>query len=506
MSKRPIFTALAIAALASGTASAQLLGGLLGGGGPVGGVTQTVGGAVGGIGGTVQRVGGGAETITGSSGPVGAVGGAVGGLGDRLGSLGGGIGSLAGSVEGRGTALAGANNFADWGLSRTELINAVEPALLLEDVYQPEVAQTSAEVMARIRKLRHEMLILANKNVLDRDPDGQPVRKSELIAVDPDAASLSAAIRAGFRLMGDERPAGMGLRVVTLACPKGLGTREGLRKLRKVAPRLQADFNHVFEPAGGALLPVMGAKLATSMRLRPGTKIAMIDGGVASHPSLARASIEQRGFAGSPQPTGHGTAVGSLLVGSQGPFSGAARGAQLFVGDVYGGNPAAGSATIVARALAWAASKQPRVINISLVGPRNRILERVIAALQARGVTVVAAVGNDGPASPPQYPASYPGVVAVTGVDGSDRALREAGVAAHLDFAAPGADLVAALPGSGYTPVRGTSFAAPFVAARLAATGSPVVLAAEALPGKGKVGRGIVCKTCRLHPKVVGLK
>jgi hypothetical protein len=508
MSKRPILTAFAAAALVSGTASAQLLGGgsggLLGGGGPVGGVTEGVGGAAGGLGGTIQRLGGGVESIGGSAG---ASGGPLGGVGSTVGSLGGGLNTLTGSVErvGAGT-VDGINNFRGFGMSESDLVNAVEPALLLEDVYQPQIGQSTAEALAQIRKLRHEMLVLANKNVLDRDPAGQPVRKNELIAVDPDPASLSAAIRAGFRVMGDERPLGLGLRVLTLACPKGMGTREGLRRLRKVAPGLQADFNHVFEPAGGALLPAMGAKLATVSSVRPGTRIAMIDGGVASHPSMARASVEQRGFAGPAQPTGHGTAVGSLLVGTQGPFNGAARGAQLFVGDVYGGNPAAGSATIILRALAWAASKQPRVVNISLVGPRNRTLERAIAALQARGITVVAAVGNDGPAAPPQYPASYPGVIAVTGVDASDRALREAGVASHLDFAAPGADLVAALPGNGYTPVRGTSFAAPFVAARLAATGSPVGLAAEAVPGRGKVGRGIVCRNCRVLPKMVGLK
>lgn len=232
----------------------------------------------------------------------------------------------------------------------------------------------------------------------------------------------------------------------------------------------------------------------------------MIDGGVASHPSLSSASIEQRGFSGPARPTGHGTAVGSLLVGNQGPFRGAANGAQLFVGDVYGGNPAAGSATAIVRALAWAASKRPSVINISLVGPDNRLLARAVAALRARGIGMVAAVGNDGPAAPPQYPASYPGVVAVTGVDGRNRALREAGRALHLDFAAPGADLVAALPGKGYTPVRGTSFAAPFVAARLAATGSLERLAFEAVPGKGKVGRGIVCGSCKVEPRAVGLR
>jgi subtilisin family serine protease len=91
-------------------------------------------------------------------------------------------------------------------------------------------------------------------------------------------------------------------------------------------------------------------------------------------------------------------------------------------------------------------------------------------------------------------------------VDVKGRALIEAGRARHLDFAAPGAELAAALPGKGYAVVRGTSFAAPLAAARLAATGSLAGLAAEAQPGKGKVGRGIVCAVCRVEPRSVGAR
>ncbi len=232
----------------------------------------------------------------------------------------------------------------------------------------------------------------------------------------------------------------------------------------------------------------------------------MIDGGVAGHPSLAGASIEQNGFAGRPQATGHGTAVASLLVGNQGPFRGAASGARLFVADVYGGNRAAGSATSIVRALGWLARHRPQVINISLVGPANKLVARAIQAVQSRGIEVVAAVGNDGPAAPPQYPASYRGVIAVTGVDARGRALPEAGKPTHLDFAAPGADMAAALPGRGYSRVRGTSFAAPLAAARLMLAGSAGRLAAEARPGKGRVGRGIVCGDCRVDPKAVRAK
>ena len=222
---------------------------------------------------------------------------------------------------------------------------------------------------------------------------------------------------------------------------------------------------------------------------------------------MARASIEQNGFAGRPQPTGHGTAVASLIVGNQGPFQGAAQGASLFVADVYGGSRAAGSASSIVRALSWLASKRPQVINISLVGPQNRLVERAVQALRARGIGIVAAVGNDGPAAPPQYPASYPGVVAVTGVDARGRALPEAGKASHLDFAAPGADMAAALPGQGYAKVRGTSFAAPFATARLGDRRLvPSALPSEARPGKGRVGRGIVCGTCRIDPRAVRAK
>ena len=85
-----------------------------------------------------------------------------------------------------------------------------------------------------------------------------------------------------------------------------------------------------------------------------------------------------------------------------------------------------------------------RVINISLVGPPNLTLEAAVRSLVGRGVLIVAPTGNDGPAAPPLYPASYPGVVAVTGVDRRGKVLLEAGRAGHVDFAAPGADLEAA--------------------------------------------------------------
>jgi subtilisin family serine protease len=115
------------------------------------------------------------------------------------------------------------------------------------------------------------------------------------------------------------------------------------------------------------------------------------------------------------------------------------------------------------------AQEQVSVINVSLVGPKNILLERVVNALLARGHVLVAAVGNDGPAAPPLYPAAYDGVVGVTAVDSRRRVLIEAERGPQVTFAALGADIKAANLDHGYSEVRGTSFAAPTVAALLAA-------------------------------------
>jgi hypothetical protein len=382
---------------------------------------------------------------------------------------------------------------------------AINPTLDTVSGLTSSVAEAGAPTLLELRRLRLQGLIRSNRSTVEADGNGLPVRRGVVAVIDPDPAGLQRAMGAGFRAAADDRDPGLGMRVVSLAAPRGMSAKGGLKLLRKLAPQLQADFDHLFEPAGAALLPTAGA-LAAAQGGGNGPAIGMIDGGVASHPSLGRASIEQNGFAGSPQPTGHGTAVASLLVGSQGPFRGAAPGARLFVADVYGGNRAAGSATSIVRALGWLSSHRPQVINISLVGPPNKLVQRAIQLVEARGIQVVAAVGNDGPAAPPQYPASYSGVIAVTAVDGGGRALPEAGKPTHLDFAAPGADMAAALPGNGFTRVRGTSFAAPLAAARLLAAGSPGALAAEARPGKGRVGRGVVCGACRIDPRIVGAK
>jgi len=389
------------------------------------------------------------------------------------------------------------------GVTRADVERAIDPSLarLASDRW---VQTATPATLLDLRRLRLAELIKDNRATLEMDGTGNPARRGHLLAISPSGPNLAGAIRAGFAVRADDQDRILGLRLVTLAVPRGMSIAKALILLRRAAPRIDADFDHIFEPAGGTL-----AASAAALAAGPvggGPVIGMIDGGVGQSPALASASIEQRGFSGSAQATGHGTAVASLIVGSDGKFAGAARGASLLVGDVFGGNPATGSATSIVQAMSWIAARRPAVINISLIGPRNAAVERAVAILLARGIRVVAAVGNDGPAAPPLYPASQPGVIAVTGVDATNRALAEAGRSAHLDYAAPGADMVAALPGRGYARVRGTSFAAPLVASRLAMTGSIVRLDEEAAKGRGRVGRGIICAACRTAPKQVGVR
>jgi subtilisin family serine protease len=153
------------------------------------------------------------------------------------------------------------------------------------------------------------------------------------------------------------------------------------------------------------------------------------------------------------------------------------------------------------------------------VGPANHALEQVVRRAHARGVLLVAAVGNDGPAAQPLYPAAYPDVVAVTAVDARGQVLPEACRGPHVAFAAPGADMAAAgLGNSLYATPRGTSFAAPLVAGLLAANlhtfdRSAANLAVIALargatdtgaPGRDVVyGHGLVARELRTDPALV---
>ncbi|HEY2481103.1 MAG TPA: S8 family serine peptidase [Caulobacteraceae bacterium] len=319
---------------------------------------------------------------------------------------------------------------------------------------------------ARLARLRD--LVKRNRATLDLDDAGQPVVRSEVLALEPSADSLAVARQAGFVVDHEVKLPALGVAFVVLRASGAQSTVQAVHRLRRLDPAGRYDFDHLYGASGPAGTPLASRSRACSAAL-VGVRLGMVDGAVAvGHPAFARSAIEQRSFVASPgAAVNHGTAVASLMVGDAPGFAGSAPGARLYAADVYGAGPAGGSAEAVVRALDWMASNRVPVINVSLVGPANLMLEAAVRALGAKGELLVAPVGNDGPAAPPQYPASYPGVIAVTAVDAKGRLLPEAGRARHVDFAARGAGVTVAKPGGGYDKARGTSFAAPVVAGKL---------------------------------------
>ena len=367
-----------------------------------------------------------------------------------------------------------------------------------------EVLPPVAELV-RVRQARIGELLRRRGDLVEADPAGEPVRRGELLLNSPTEPLLAAARAEGFVVVRESTLAALELRVVTLRAPAGVDTQRALQRLRELDPQVSADYNHLYLGSGDTApsRPAPTSAAAHPPGPKNGIKIGLIDAGVDSaHPVFRDVRVSTWGCAGKTVPSAHGTAVASLLVGRSAQFRGAAPGASLYAANVYCAEPTGGSAEVVAQAIAWLLDERVAVVNISLVGPANRTLEQVVRRATAKGMLLVAAVGNDGPAAPPLYPSAYPEVVAVTAVDTNSQVLPEAGRGPHVGFAAPGSDMAAAgfAPGS-FTRARGTSFAAPLVAGLLAgalrepdvaAAGLAVAALARGALDRGSAGRDVV--------------
>lgn len=372
--------------------------------------------------------------------------------------------------------------------------NSLDPQASLDAVTAPVRSITA---LARDRINRIEDFLRVHRDSVEADDRGQPARRAIVLMLDGDAAALTTVQSLGFTTAGVEDFSNLGLSATELSVPKGLSLTAALAKLRAALPSVTFTADQLLFPSGKAAgkTPSSSEKGAGQIR----TTVGVIDGGVGAAVPVRSA----KGFAiGAPRASDHGTAIASLLRHA---------GVQAIVSaDVYGRDPAGGNALAIVRALDWMQGQKVPVVSISLAGPDNPLLARAVRACLARDMIIVAAVGNDGPAAPPAFPASYPAVLAVTGVDGRNRALIEAGRAAHLDYSAPGAELKAMNARGRWQAVRGTSFAAPLVAARVAAmkdAGKDGAALRPALDREARdlgpkgpdavYGRGLLCADCR---------
>lgn len=292
------------------------------------------------------------------------------------------------------------------------------------------------------------------------DRSGALAIRAEVLVTGLDAARLARIERAGFSVLRrSEIPdLGISLAVVT---HEGMSATRALERLRRIDPDGAYDLNHVFFESGAGVVggPAAAAPAATG----GGTAVVgLIDTGVAdtvdSSPGIR---VLRRSFAPGESSAGlHGTAVATLIARKPGRVT-------IYAADIFGVGPRGGTAELLVRALGWMANQKVPVINVSMVGPANGLVSNVVRDLTGRGFTIVAPVGNDGSAAKLLFPASYPGVIAVSAADTNGRLLPEASRVKRVDFVGPGIATVSDLTGRA-TIVRGTSFAAPVVSRLIA--------------------------------------
>ena len=202
-------------------------------------------------------------------------------------------------------------------------------------------------------------------------------------------------------------------------------------------------------------------KITTGRRVR----VAEVDTGVdASHPDLIGQVAVARNFVDGRRDVAesHGTAVAGIIAARADDgigIAGIAPEAKFLALRACWQTAASGDAAAfcssftLAKALQFALDENAQVINLSLGGPRDRLLERLLDTALSRGITIVGAVdpevGNGG------FPASHRGVLAVAGDDGHD--------VAEGILLAPGRDIPTTMAGQKWGFVTGSSFAAAHV-------------------------------------------
>ncbi len=290
---------------------------------------------------------------------------------------------------------------------------------------------------------------------------------------------------------------GLGFLLAEVAAPASFdlsATRAGIYEVIG-GDRADVDLNHLYT----AGLPADESQLAglpprelltlpndlSDLTLRIGIIDSSVDQG---HVAFSQSSITTRRFVDNETPPDfHGTAIASIIASNDPSALGLAPRAELFAAEVFDQTAEQGefaSTVSLIKALNWLVTQEVSVVNISLAGPPNRLLETALARVRERGVLAIAAAGNGGPMAKPMYPAAYPQVVAVTATDERGRAFRLANRGEYVDIAAPGVNIRHAQAGGGYAASSGTSYAVPFVtvaAARLMQSNSEPTAMLDAL-------------------------
>jgi subtilisin family serine protease len=222
--------------------------------------------------------------------------------------------------------------------------------------------------------------------------------------------------------------------------------------------------------------------------------VAVIDSGIdVAHPELSGAIAQSYDAVGTPMAAHtHGTAMASLIA-AHGKLLGAAPRARILAIRAFdpAGKSAEGTTFNILKCLNWAAANGARVINMSFAGPSDPAIGRSLTAARKKGIVLVAAAGNQGAKSAPLYPAADANVIAVSATDADDQLIEQSNRGNHIAVAAPGSQIMVAIPDGGYEMSSGTSHAAAEVS-------GIVALMIERKPGlTPDQARGILLATAK---------
>ncbi len=252
--------------------------------------------------------------------------------------------------------------------------------------------------------------------------------------------------------------------LASLAADPRVTLAQPLNEFRTLAePTTETRYNDPYLPlqTGFAAIDAAAAQRASRGE---GVTVALIDTALdRNHPDLQRAGAAWpagRDFVGgAAEGERHATEVAGVIAASANNgigIVGVAPGARVLALRACWGGGAEGArcnSFTLAQALAAAIAAPADVVNLSLAGPRDPLLEKLVATALARGIVVVGAVPPGGARD--RFPAAVPGVLAV--------AERESGATAPGVLAAPGRRILTLAPGGGYDYASGSSLAAAHV-------------------------------------------
>ncbi len=249
----------------------------------------------------------------------------------------------------------------------------------------------------------------------------------------------------------------------------GLLTLDDLRdRFAQADIPVTVDANSIFElaAAGDYPLQLIGFDTGSPCVLRQEVAVGIVDGPVdVTNPALRNVTIVSNsslGEAAMPGSFDHATAIVSLIAarGEVEAILGVAPGSRIFAAVAFEASNGSDIARLenIAKSLDWLVSRDVPIINLSLEGRFNQVLEQIIGLVASRGMILVAAVGNAGELNI-AYPAADPNVIAITAIDAAKRQFRNASIGPDVEFSAPGVELLVAAK-DGTTIASGTSFAA----------------------------------------------